>query len=820
MEHALILGYPPMLPNTTLWVALLAAAMLLQPDEGRSGWRAPASALAGLLVFGLGFSTAIEYLFHANSGLDHLFLRMHGGVFRHPGRSAPESAVCLGLLGVSVLGLACRICGRKGTEVGHAIAVAVGFFALVAIAGYFVGTELMYGPLSRNGDTIGLSVFTAFSMLTLCLSILMMRPRESFMQLIVSPTAGGTMARRLLFALVLCPALVGSLAFLSWRFGFLSGGMAMSFGSLSVIMLLSIVTWVTARRLERADRARESSEQSLVQSENLLNSILETLPVGICLTDPTGQAVHINPAGRKIWGGSRLMGRERWRELKGWWLHNGEPLKENEWAAARVLDGRTSYADDLIEIESFDGGRKIISNAAVPVYGKESKLNGIVIVNTDMTKRYRLEQRNVFLAQASLALMEPLDADSMLNRVTEFPVPDIADTCSVALYNEQRGRYEWTAQNFGECTSKANLEKLAKYQPNAENLQEVLVHGRSVLVRETTPEMLKQMSWNEEHYRLLSQTIRSFVIVPLRTGHGITGALAMAFCNGDRRYDEDLLHTIEEYGRVAGLAIQNAVFLRNSENAIRSREEVCAVVSHDLRNPLTAIKSGSQLINEMLEDNKMDQHAIREINALVYGASERMLHLVDDLLDLSKMEAGHLQLEVSKCCSRNLVRTITQLFEPQAAQKDVRFVQRLAPELPYIWCDSNRVFQVVSNLIGNALKHTPRGGTIILDVRPRGADWLEFSVADTGSGIDPEYLPHLFDRYWQPRESAKKGAGLGLFIAKQIVQAHGGEIWVQSDAGKGSRFSFSIPTVSNSVALDSQPSSPSSAGSRDSLSLH
>jgi len=586
-----------------------------------------------------------------------------------------------------------------------------------------------------------------------------------------------------------------------------------------ILIPLWIISGITVRKIERSESARENSERDLQASESLLHLMLETLPVGVCLTDPKGFPVQINPACKKIWGSSQLVGREFWPQLKGWFVDSGKQLGPGDWAPARVIDQGVSFAEDLIEIETLDGQRRIITNLAVPVFDQDKKMHGVLVCNVDMTKHHRLEMQHSFLAKASKALLEPMDLDGLLQKVADLAVPDLADVCLIGLKNHRTDEpANWVAYSVREGTEHGKLRQLIKFPPRSSVMNDVLNTGRSVMVPQVNPEMLRFMARDEEQYRAMCETVHSYVIVPVQTARGILGVLTMSLCGHDRIYDEQLLATAEEFGRIAGLAIESATFQHNLEGAIRSREEVCAVVSHDLRNPLTAINSGSQLIRDLLHDPQLDRDAIMEVVNLVHGASERMLHLVDDLVDLSKMEAGHLSLTTAKVCPRQLLRAVSDLFQPQATQKNVRFITRASADAPDLWCDPNRVFQVMSNLIGNALKHTPRHGTILLDVRTSTPNWVEISVEDSGPGIDPDYLPHLFDRYWQPRESAKKGAGLGLFIAKQIVKAHGGDIWVRSETGKGSRFTFSIPTIFNSIAQP-HPSLPKNelSSSRGSL---
>ena len=310
-----------------------------------------------------------------------------------------------------------------------------------------------------------------------------------------------------------------------------------------------------------------------------------------------------------------------------------------------------------------------------------------------------------------------------------------------------------------------------------------------------------------EHSELgyLNAVARSFLCVQVRSARGIIGTLTLLHTRSDRLFDRGLVATAEELGRVAGLAIENVVINKGLEMAVRAREEVCAVVSHDLRNPLSSIHSGAQLIKDILQAPELDREALKEVNSLVMGASERMLHLVGDLLDLSQMEAGSLRMDWTRVSARDLESKALQIFQPQAAHRKVHLHSRVAFDLPDIYCDGDRVLQVLSNLIGNALKYTPREGHILLEIKPAGQRWLEIAISDSGPGIDPNHLPHLFERYWQPRESAKGGAGLGLFIAKGIVEAHGGKIRVESEVGRGSRFVFTLPAEGSRATLDHRP---------------
>jgi light-regulated signal transduction histidine kinase (bacteriophytochrome) len=217
------------------------------------------------------------------------------------------------------------------------------------------------------------------------------------------------------------------------------------------------------------------------------------------------------------------------------------------------------------------------------------------------------------------------------------------------------------------------------------------------------------------------------------------------------------------------------------------RDHVLSVVSHDLRNPLSVILLGTDSLKDELGKSAL----LRSMEL----AGRRMRSLIEDLLSLTQLEAGTYRLHKTEVGADELLREVLELCQPLAAAKPVS-LEAPRPLAPYrLWCDRERLLQVFSNLVGNALKFTPAGGHVSLDVTARDGEAV-FVVADDGPGIPDEALPHVFDRFWQATrspEERRQGAGLGLSIVKGIIEAHGGRVWVDSRLGEGSRFYFSVP---------------------------
>jgi signal transduction histidine kinase len=242
------------------------------------------------------------------------------------------------------------------------------------------------------------------------------------------------------------------------------------------------------------------------------------------------------------------------------------------------------------------------------------------------------------------------------------------------------------------------------------------------------------------------------------------------------------------------LATENAKLYAQAQRDVRLREQILAIVSHDLRNPLgTIIMSVDAL--ERLDVPVERRVGMPKALGRIQRAAERMRRLIDDLLDFASIEAESLAISRQAQEPGGMLAETLASFESVAQEKHLRLSVNVAPNLPDAFCDRDRILQVLANLVGNATKATAEGEQIALRVDAQGKDLL-FSVADKGPGISEEDVSHIFDRYWRSPDSHYVGLGLGLAIARGIVKAHGGKIWAESEVGRGSTFSFTIPAAS------------------------
>jgi signal transduction histidine kinase len=283
---------------------------------------------------------------------------------------------------------------------------------------------------------------------------------------------------------------------------------------------------------------------------------------------------------------------------------------------------------------------------------------------------------------------------------------------------------------------------------------------------------------------------RSLITIPLVIADRVVGVLTLAISSSGRFFNLDDMALAEELAQRAALAIENARLFHAAQQATKARDQVLAVVAHDLRNPLNTISFASQLLLRAPFENRHRRHL-----DTIRKTSDRMNRLIQDLLEVARIESGHVSINPRSEAVGPMIEEAIAMLGPLGAGRSILLESECEQDLPPALCDSARVLQVLSNLIGNAVKFTPPEGRIRIGCTALDAE-IRFGVTDWGPGIPAEQLPHIFGRFWQANPTDRRGIGLGLSIAKGIVEAHGGKIWVESAVGVETTFYFTLPVVS------------------------
>jgi PAS domain S-box-containing protein len=416
----------------------------------------------------------------------------------------------------------------------------------------------------------------------------------------------------------------------------------------------------------------------------------------------------------------------------------------------------------------------------------------------DTTEQRRLEREQRVLAEIGGALAA-LDRDQALGETLRVVTATLGDFSVLFLVDEggtprhlaSRSRdpnKQWAAESMLELPAR----------PGSEHPVCQVIRERHTLVLELAPERYAEVAQSPRHLRALQAAEPRFVVVvPLLVGGATSGVLGLS--SASRPFTERELMLLEEIGRRTALFVENARLHEAERRAIKLRDDVLGVVAHDLRNPLGSIVIEAGMLHR--GDGQPERRSQRPAE-VIQRAARRMDRIIEDLLEVTQLEAGTLPLDRTALSTTDVLAEVVDSHRPAAAAQQLALELDVSEEVS-VWADRARVTQVLENLIGNALKFTARG-RVSVGVGRRETDAL-FWVGDTGTGIGATELPHLFDRFWQARAGRRAGAGLGLSIVKGLVEAHGGRVWVQTELGKGSTFLFTLPlaaTVADRAGRD------------------
>jgi PAS domain S-box-containing protein len=536
--------------------------------------------------------------------------------------------------------------------------------------------------------------------------------------------------------------------------------------------------------LEMQNRELREAQGQLEESRSRLADLYDFAPVAYVTLDPMSKVLEANLTAAAMFGIERgnLIGKFLTTLVAA---PDRRALRDH---IRRCFGQRTRVETDV----SFAvGGRPTVTAQVVsaPFIAADGAVIGCKTTLTDITALKQGQDQLQLLAHAAGKLVSSFDYRATLAEVARLAVPILADICIVDLLNAD-GRIERLEVA---CASDAVAARLAPFRSASARSTEgsasawVMRMRQPILLGESSPAVVAGF----EHDALIRASEgQSMMVVPLAARDSVLGVMTFIATESGRRFTDTALATARDLAVHAATAIENARLYESARRAIRARQDVLTFVSHDLRNPLTGI----HLTTEMLLRGAHGNERRKGWSQLerVRRSTQQMQRMIDDLLDVASIEAGRLAIDLGSHDVQSICEDTLVMLAPAAADRGVSVRHEVRSGGLVARCDRERVVQVLSNLLSNAVKFTPKGGTVTLTVDQTG-DRAVFTVLDTGPGVPAALREHVFERFWQAEETARKGRGLGLYIAKGLVEAQGGSIWMESPAQGGARFSFTLP---------------------------
>jgi signal transduction histidine kinase/ActR/RegA family two-component response regulator len=403
-------------------------------------------------------------------------------------------------------------------------------------------------------------------------------------------------------------------------------------------------------------------------------------------------------------------------------------------------------------------------------------------------------RRASFLAEASRILAGSLDYEATLKSMARVAVPYLADYVVVDVLDAERRLRRLGAAHADPAVEPVLAEAPPfSFEPGVESsLATVVERGDPTLVREVTDEWLTARPREAAHLGATSLRPTSLMLVPLRARGRALGTVCFALTQSGRRYALADLAIAEDLAQRAALAADNARLYREAQDASRAKDEFLAVLSHELRTPLTPVLGWVR----MLRTGTLKPEAAGRALETVERNTRLQVQLVEDLLDVSRIITGKLRLDLRPVALADVVDAALEAVGGAAAQKHITLTRNIAPDVPIVEADPNRLQQVLGNLLSNAIKFTPDGGSVSVTLVAAGPH-VRLAVTDTGEGLVPEIVPHIFDRFRQADSTITRqygGLGLGLAIVRHIVELHGGSVQASSEGpGLGTTMTVLLP---------------------------
>jgi PAS domain S-box-containing protein len=472
-------------------------------------------------------------------------------------------------------------------------------------------------------------------------------------------------------------------------------------------------------------------------------------------------------------------------------------LAEEDEVLARIGRGEMIQHFETVRRRK-DGSEIPVSLTVSPIHDSRGAVIGASKIARDISEQKRASQRAAFLAEVGAVLAGSLDYATTLKAVANLAVPAIADWCAVDILTEERKLERLAVAHVDPAKIDLARTIRSRYEDPGSpySVACVVRTGSPAMVKEVSDEMIETAARGDEERLALVRALglRSYIIVPLTARGRTLGALTLVTAESRRFYTDDDFRFAQDVAFRAALAVDNARAYNDAQAANRLKDEFLATLSHELRTPLNAILGYSRMLHSGMLT--VDKHA-RALRTVERNATS-LTQIVEDILDVSRIISGKIRLNVQPVDLPAAMSAAVETVMPAAEAKQIRVQTILDPRAAPISGDPNRIQQIIWNLVSNAVKFTPKQGVVQVRLE-RVNSHVEIVVSDTGTGITPDFLPHIFERFRQADSGTRRehaGIGLGLAIARHLVELHGGTIHAASDGrDKGSTFRVRLPVM-------------------------
>ncbi len=550
---------------------------------------------------------------------------------------------------------------------------------------------------------------------------------------------------------------------------------------LALTALLTRLFWSNTRQSDR-----------LGKSERQLRLVTDTLPAVVGYVDPNGKLQFVNRMFDDWFAaeGRTALGRPA-REVLG-----ERNFAQIEPGLRDAIQGRSAQIECEFKLPRGD----ILACDArfIPDFGPRSRVKGVVTLISDLTETRRAEARAQLLLAATTVLHGSLESERMAARFASSLVPGFADWMSVDLMDEDGRPRRISGLHRDPDLTPIFLQDDPAVQPfGADSSDPVgdLIRDRETLFLPRVSEaMIDSVEPPERRACLKRIGPGSIIGIPLSTREKGLGMLFFGRCPESKPFDESDFQFALDIGRRATLAIENLRLFRDIQAANRAKDEFLATVSHELRTPMNVILGWVEIL-------RGEKHSPAEFDSILRTVERNakvQIELINELLDISRIVSGKLALQLKSLRIEDAVSLAVESVWPAAKAKNIALERRVAGDAPFIAVDPDRLHQVLWNLLNNAVKFTPAGGRIDVVVSA-AAGGVTIQVKDTGQGIEPRFLPYVFDRFRQEESGVNRhhgGLGIGLALVRYLIELHGGYVHAESGGrNQGAMFTVFLPAT-------------------------